>query len=406
MLAALGGTLKMTRDSLVLAVGLALGAAACAGPAASMKPVAVVPATGPHAPDVKPFEGAKLYVNPDYKATVEALAGRHPDAAGPLNKLASYPTAIWFSKIADLAKLPQYLADAEAQQAAGGKPVVPVFVVYNMPGRDCAAAASAGELGPDATGEARYQKEYIDVFAAALAAHPKVNTALILEPDSLANLVTNLEKPNCAAAEPIYKRAIAYAIAKLSLPNAFIYVDAAHAGWLGWPRNIVKSYAVYKEVLTMAGGPDRIRGFATDVSNYDPSKDPTAPKRDPAAAPNDEIGYVEDLAKGLPSVGITGKRFVIDTGRDGVPNVRTEPGNWCNIKGAGLGARPQANPAPNVDAFLWIKVPGESDGTADKTAKRFDENCVSDDAAPGAPEAGLLFEPYLLDLVKNANPPL
>jgi cellulose 1,4-beta-cellobiosidase len=393
-------------ESLVLALGLGFGVAACAGAGASMKPVAVVPATGPHAPDKNPFDGAKLYVNPDYKATIEELAAKHPEAAVNLKKLASYPTAIWMSKIADLAKLPGYLADAEAQQTSGGKPVVPVFVVYDMPGRDCAAAASAGELPPNENGEARYQKEYIDVIAGALAAHPKLNTALILEPDSLANLVTNLEKPTCAAAEPIYKRSIAYAIAKLSLPNAFIYVDAAHAGWLGWPRNIVKSYAVYKEVLAMAGGPDRIRGFATDVSNYDPAKDPTAPKRDPAAAPNDELGYIADLAKGLPTVGITGKGFVIDTGRDGVPNVRTEPGNWCNIKGAGLGERPQASPAPNVDAYLWIKVPGESDGTSDPKAARFDQNCASDDASPGAPEAGLLFEPYLLDLVKNAKPAL
>jgi cellulose 1,4-beta-cellobiosidase len=391
---------------LVLGLGLGLGVTGCAGSAASIKPVAVVPATGPHAPNVNPFEGAVFYVNPDYKATIEALAAKHPESADKLKKLSAYSTAIWMSKIADLSKLPQYLADAEAQQTAGGKPIVPTFVVYNMPGRDCAAAASAGELPPNEAGEARYQKEYIDVIATALAAHPKVNTALILEPDSLANLVTNLEKPACAAAEPIYKRAIAYAIAKLSLPNAFIYVDAAHAGWLGWPRNIVKSYALYKQVLDMAGGPDRIRGFATDVSNYDPAKDPTAPKRDPAAAPNDELGYIADLAKGLPTVGITGKAFVIDTGRDGVPNVRTSPGNWCNIKGAGLGERPQSSPAPNVDAYLWIKVPGESDGTADKSAARFDENCVSDDAAAGAPEAGLLFEPYLLDLVKNAKPAL
>ena len=392
---------------LVLVLGLGLGAMSCAGSgAASLKPAPVVPATTPHAPDVNPFVGAKMYVNPDYHATVEALAAKHPAEAAKLKKLGAFPTAIWMSKIADLATLPHYLDDAMAQQTAGGQPVVPVFVVYNMPGRDCAAAASAGELGPNEAGEARYQKEYIDVIATALAAHPKLNTALIVEPDSLANLVTNLEKPNCAAAEGIYKRAIAYAIAKLSLPNAFLYIDAAHAGWLGWPRNLVKSFAVYKEVLAMAGGPERIRGFATDVSNYDPSKDPTAPKRDPAAAPNDELGYVEDLAKGLPTVGITGKAFVIDTGRDGVPNVRTAPGNWCNIKGAGLGERPQAAPAPNVDAYLWIKVPGESDGTADAKAARFDENCVSDDASPGAPEAGLLFEPYLLDLVKNANPPL
>ena len=206
-----------------------------------MKPAAVVPATTPHAPDVNPFVGAKMYVNPEYHATVEALAAKHPGEAPQLKKLAAFPTAIWMSKIADLATMPHYLDDAMAQQTAGGQPVVPVFVVYDMPGRDCAAAASAGELGPNDAGEARYQKEYIDVIAAALSAHPQLNTALIVEPDSLANLVTNLEKPNCAAAEGIYKRAIAYAIAKLSLPNAFLYIDAAHAGWLGWPRNLVKS---------------------------------------------------------------------------------------------------------------------------------------------------------------------
>src|SRR6185437_9486986 len=121
-----------------------------------------------HAPDVNPFAGATLYVNPEYKATLEAMAAKHPDSADKLKKLGTYSTAIWMSKIADLGKLPQVLADAEAQQTSSGKPVVPTFVVYDMPGRDCAAAASAGELPPNETGEARYQKEYIDVIAGAL----------------------------------------------------------------------------------------------------------------------------------------------------------------------------------------------------------------------------------------------
>ena len=285
--------------------------------------------------------------------------------------------------------------------------MVPVFVVYDMPGRDCAAAASAGELPPNETGEARYQKEYIDVIATALAAHPKVNTALILEPDSLGNLVTNLEKPNCAVAEPIYKRAIAYAIAKLSLPNAFIYVDAAHAGWLGWPRNIVKSYAVYKEVLTMAGGPDRIRGFATDVSNYNPSKDPTAPKRDPAAAPNDELGYIAGPGQGVAD------------GRDHRQGVRhrhrarrrpqhpDRAGQLVQHQGGGP-RRAAAGLARAERRRLPLDQGPRANRTGRPTAMRraSTQNCVSDDAAPGAPEAGLLFEPYLLDLVKNAKPPL
>jgi cellulose 1,4-beta-cellobiosidase len=388
--------------SLILGFGLSLGACAM-GP----KPVPVTPATTPHAPDgVNPFAGARMYVNPDYSKTVEGLAAAHPGESGMLKKMAALPTAIWLSWIADTKDLPRYLDDALAQQKSGGKPVVTTFVVYDMPNRDCNAEASAGELPASDEGEARYQREYVDVIAAAFAAHADQRIAVILEPDSLANLITNLENPKCKAAEGIYKRSIAYAIAKLSLPNVFLYIDAAHGGWLGWPKNLAKSVPLYKEVLTMAGGPERIRGFALDVSNYNPPKDPTNPPRDPNAAPNDELGYAADLTKALAAAGITGKGFVIDTGRDGKAYIRTSTANWCNIKGAGLGERPRADPAPMIDAYLYIKVPGESDGIADPKAPRFDANCASDDATPGAPQAGKMFDSYLIDLLKNATPPL
>jgi cellulose 1,4-beta-cellobiosidase len=393
---------KRSLGTLSIAFAILLGACT-----AAQKPQPVRPATTPHAPDgVNPFAGATLYVNPDYAKTVEGLAATHPGDAALLKKMAALPTAIWLSWIADTKDLPRYLDDALQQQKAGGKPVVSLFVVYDMPNRDCNAEASAGELPANDEGEARYQREYIDVIAAAFAAHPDQRIAVVMEPDSLANLVTNIENPKCQAAEGIYKRGIAYAVAKLSLPNVFIYLDAAHGGWLGWPRNLAKSVQLYKEVLTMAGGPDRIRGFALDVSNYNPAKDPTNPKRDPAAAPNDELGYVADLSRALAGVGITNKGFIIDTSRGGKAYIRTSPANWCNIKGAGLGERPQPAPAPLVDAYVYIKVPGESDGTADPKAARFDPNCVSDDATPGAPQAGKMFDSYLIDLLKNATPPL
>jgi cellulose 1,4-beta-cellobiosidase len=163
---------------------------------------------------------------------------------------------------------------------------------------------------------------------------------------------------------------------------------------------------LYKEVLTMAGGADRIRGFALDVSNYDPIKDPTPTPHDPAGPSDDELAYVYDLDRELGKVGITGKGFVIDTGRDGRGNIRDAPDSWCNVKGAGLGERPRAAPAPLVDAYLFVKVPGESDGTSDPKAPRFDPNCARDDATPGAPQAGEMFGSYLIDLLRNANPPL
>ncbi len=225
-----------------------------------------------------------------------------------------------------------------------GQPVVPLFVVYDLPGRDCAAESSAGELSADAAGEAGYQHAFIDVIATAFRAHPEQRIAVVLEPDSLSNLVTNLERPRCKTAEGIYKRGIAYAISKLSLPNVFLYLEAAHAGWLGFPKNIDRAAALYKNVLTMAGGPDRVRGFALNVSNYDPAVDPAKTPRDRTSAASDETGYAADLTKALARVGVTGKGFVIDTGRDGRAYIRSIASSWCNVKGAGLGERPRAAP--------------------------------------------------------------
>jgi cellulose 1,4-beta-cellobiosidase len=382
-----------------------LFAAACASTSSTTPKPVSAPTTAP-APAVNPFQGANFYVDPEFTRMVATISAPTPEDGARPKKLGAFPTAVWLESLETAKLAGPTLDDALKQEAATGKPVVPVFVVYNLPNRDCAAEGSRGELFVDKGGEALYQTQFNDVIAAQFAAHPSQKIAVVLEPDSLPNLVTNVELPTCAAAEQVYRRGIAYAISKLSMPNVFIYMDAAHAGWLGWPKNLPKAVTVFKEVLAQAGGADRIRGFALNVSNYDPSKEPNAKKAGPDDPSQDELGYAEDLAAGLAKVGITGKGFIIDTSRNGKAGIRSTPGNWCNVKGAGLGARPTAAPAPNVDAYFWVKTPGESDGTADRKAARFDENCVSDDAMPGAPEAGELFAPYLIDLAKNATPPL
>jgi cellulose 1,4-beta-cellobiosidase len=76
------------------------------------------------------------------------------------------------------------------------------------------------------------------------------------------------------------------------------------------------------------------------------------------------------------------------------------------VKGAGLGERPTANPGNGLDAYYWVKPPGESDGTSDSSASRFDPSCTNPDATPGAPQAGTWFQSEFVSLVKNANPPL
>jgi cellulose 1,4-beta-cellobiosidase len=78
------------------------------------------------------------------------------------------------------------------------------------------------------------------------------------------------------------------------------------------------------------------------------------------------------------------------------------------VQGAALGERPAADPAPGLDAYLWVKPPGEADGTADAMAPRFDPACGSGnpDATPGAPQAGAWFATYFSMLAANAVPAL
>ena len=104
---------------------------------------------------------------------------------------------------------------------------------------------------------------------------------------------------------------------------------------------------------------------------------------------------------------------------------RAHKGNWGNQSGAGIGARPVANPAPGYHAFVWVKAPGESDGSSkliptgpeNPTGKGFDQMCDPTyhgnslngnsitGALPDAPVAGRWFQAQFVDLVKNAYPP-
>lgn len=351
-----------------------------------------------------PFLGATFFLNPEYVKEVEDAAAASPANADAIKKVAGYPTATWIVMNSFVSKVPKVL-DLAAKQASEGKPILSAFVVYNLPNRDCAAKSSSGELSVENNGEQLYKTEFIDKIAAQFAAYPKQRIVVFLEPDSLPNLVTNLTQPKCAAAEQVYKNSIAYAISKLSMPNVSIYLDIGHAGWLGWEGNRQKAAKVYQSVLQQAGGADKIRGFVTDIANYNTVSSRDGAKLGPTNPCPDELTYAQKLTEAFEAVGVTGKKFVIDTSRNGRPT-RSTWSSWCNVKSAGIGPRPQASPHPLLDAYFWIKPPGESDGTSDPKAARGDEACRRDDSMPNAPEAGEWFQSYFLELVKNAEPPL
>lgn len=379
-------------------------AASCAGGLGEMGGPADSPGSTKN-----PFKGVNFYINPDYVANVEATAKRHPDMADKILKVAKYPSAIWLDRIAAVEGLKARLDEAKQQQDKTGKPTLTVVVVYDLPNRDCAAEASAGELKVAQNGEERYKKEFIDPITAQLKAHPDQPIVIVLEPDSLGNLATNMSLPMCQEARTAYKEGVVYAIKQFHLPNVSVYLDAAHSGWLGWDDNRAKIGKIFKSVLKDAGGPHMIRGFATNTSNYTGLNNRDGAVLEPTNPCPNELTYVKTMAKTLEMYGFKNHGFIIDTSRNGKGGIRSKWGNWCNIRGAGLGERPRADPEPdqpNIDAYFWVKPPGESDGVADPKAPRFDPMCGGPDADKNAPQAGQWFESYFVDLVRNANPPL
>jgi cellulose 1,4-beta-cellobiosidase len=353
-----------------------------------------------------PFIDVKFFINPEYAKNVEDTAKRHPSEAEAIRKVKQYPTALWIDNIEHIANLPVWMEAQKAQQAANGMPTLSVVVVYDLPNRDCAAKASAGELKASENGLDRYKNEFINPIAAILKKYPDQPIVILLEPDSLPNLATNINLPACQEARPAYMEGVAYAIRTLNMPNVSIYLDIAHSGWLGWDGNREKAAKIYKQVLKMAGGVDTIRGFATNTSNFTHLSNRDGAVLEPTNPCPNELTYVKKMAVTLADHGIKNKGFLIDTARNGKGGIRRVWGHWCNIKGAGLGERPQASPAPFVDAYFWMKPPGESDGVADSTQPRYDPECGSNESAKGAPQAGQWFESYFLDLVRNATPPL
>src|SRR5205814_10454699 len=136
----------------------------------SLQPKPIGAPTMAPAPNVNPFAGAHFYVDPEFARMVAKAPTSSPEDAARLKKVAAFPTAVWLESLETAKLAGPTLDDALKQEAGGGGPVVPVFVIYNLPNRDCAAEGARGELFVDKGGEALYQSQFIAVIAAAFAA--------------------------------------------------------------------------------------------------------------------------------------------------------------------------------------------------------------------------------------------
>ncbi|MFJ4630206.1 glycoside hydrolase family 6 protein [Streptomyces sp. NPDC088847] len=411
-----------------------------------------------------PYAGAKVYVNPEWSAKAAAEPGG--------SRVSNQPTGVWLDRIAAIngvnggMGLRDHLDAALAQKGTGEEVVQ--LVVYDLPGRDCAALASNGELGPTEIG--RYESEFIDPIASILADSKYASLRIVttIEIDSLPNLVTNTGSkatatPQCDTmlANGNYVKGVGYALNKLgAIPNVYNYIDAGHHGWLGWDDNFVPSANLFYQAANAEGATvDDVAGFITNTANYSALKENNFTINDSVNGVSvrqskwvdwnryvDEQSYAQAFRNELVSVGFnSGIGMLIDTSRNGWggsarpagPGATTSVdtyvdggrydrrihiGNWCNQSGAGLGERPKAAPAAGIDAYVWMKPPGESDGSstaiANDEGKGFDRMCDPtytgnarngnslSGALPNAPLSGHWFSAQFQQLMANAYPPL
>jgi endoglucanase len=410
----------------------------------------------------------QFYVRqPDHEAVAQIASltsqGDKADAA-LIRAMANTPQAVWLT-----GGTPMEVQQSVKQvvQQAAGKGQVPVLVAYNIPGRDCSQYSAGGA----ATGDA--YRAWIDGFAAGLGTQKAV---VLVEPDGLANLPTDCGQPDT------YDRVglINYAAhALLGDPNALIYLDAGHSAWHSvgdiahrlieagvqdvngffldvsnyqYTANQVFYGTWISDCLTLARfspSYDASGNCPNQYWNGGPATNWQGTAMSPYGVWSEGAGELALNTSGIDSRyasllnGATPTtHFVIDTSRSGrgpndmsayasspfnqPPSViqKLQAGNWCNPPGSGLGPRPTANTGiPLVDAYLWVKVPGESDGQCDAAGgvRAWDYAAYTAPGWPTSdadralfdplwglydPPAGQWFPQMALELARNANPPL
>lgn len=314
---------------LTLAAVVVVGTAVTASPTSDVRLVS----------DGNPLAGAPFYVNPT-SAAMRAAASADPPSP-ELTSIANTPQAYWIVPGGSAGTVGKYVGDANAAGA------IPVLSLYGIPHRDCGSFA-AGGMGSGAD-----YRSWIDGIAAGVGAS---RVAIIVEPDALA-------MADCLSGDQRQERfdLIRYAVDTLTKdPNAAVYVDAGHLRWHS-PDDMATR-------LNQAGV-GHARGFSVNTANF--------------FTTDDEIGYGEAIS-GLTN----GSHYVIDTSRNGAGPAPDGDLNWCNPSGRALGAAPTTSTAgAHADAYLWIKRPGESDGSCGK----------------GDPPAGTFVNQYAIDLARKAS---
>jgi cellulase/cellobiase CelA1 len=285
--------------------------------------------------------GAGQYRSPTSEAAKAATALQATDPAGAraAATIARYPVATWLGEWSTGTTLTRTIDTATAGAAASG--TTAVFVVYAIPDRDCGGYSAGGF-------DERTYDAWIDQVVARTAG---TRSAVVVEPDSLAMLSNSA----CTDSLDVQRyRILSRTVAAFTAAGVPAYLDGGNSNWVA-PATMASRLR--------SAGVAQARGFSTNVANY--------------------YGAAQEQAYAQRVSALTGgAHYVIDTSRNG----QGWRGTWCNAPGAGLGTSPRVGADGSaLDALLWVKTPGASDGTCN-----------------GGPAAGRWYSAYAQALVAHA----
>lgn len=263
-----------------------------------------------------------LYRDPNSQV-MRWLAANPNDSRAALirERIGSQPQFRWFASpnaATVTADVSSYVGGANS---AGQ---IPLLVAYAITNRDCGGASAGGAADLTA------YRTWVRNFAAGLG----TRTALVLlEPDSLA-LQTCLSGQQVTERDAALSDAVG--IIKQADPGAKVYLDAGHSAW---------NSAGDQAGRLVAAGVRNADGFFSNVSNF--------------RTTSDEVAYGRNV---LNAIGGGNLHQIVDTSRNGKGPAGSE---WCDPSGRGIGQYPTTNTGEaTVDAFAWVKPPGEADGCA------------------------------------------
>ncbi|MGD9988014.1 glycoside hydrolase family 6 protein [Pseudonocardia sp.] len=283
-------------------------------PATQAPPVALPSPTG-------------YYVDPDSPAAQQQrewqAAGRTEDAAA-IGRIASQPVPLWLT--ADTASVAAQAGGYADRAAAVGQK--PLFVAYHIPNRDCGSFSSGGAA------DAADYAAWIRQVASALKGR---EATVVLEPDAVPHEVSGCVGDAASQRKTMLSDAIS--VLKAAGPVT-VYLDAGNPGFVKDPAAIADALA--------ASGIAQADGFSLNVANFWTTAD--------------NLTYGRAISDRL-----SGKHFIIDTSRNGngpVAGDTIDGGpTFCNPPGRALGQEPTLSSGEDrVDAYLWVKRVGESDG--------------------------------------------